>query len=1050
MGTCMSNHQQLLNEINKPENRKLLLESLINHNDVILDKLETNYPLNVYCSKCKCYCHLNTTLSNKSIGKLSNHENNTTSNINANQDVYNSLVFKIVAVDQQTGEEEIINNCVNITTPSKRYGFVVNPEQEQQQQQQIQPPSSSSSSYNKNSMQRIKGRNYYIDNNNNNEDSLNEENYNFDTLSSSKSYKQQTSKLKDSGSSNNRQHKLLKNSNTNIVNNEQYSMKYAQQKNNDLNANKLHNKKMHSRLQQNTTPTNFYHENNSNKFKTRKYNQDLNYFYSQNADYHDLNEDKRGINYLSSDTEQIGIKKHLKQYQQRQQQHNYRELHEINNQYEHDLDDKFNSNENDYDIESGKSNDEQVEMMRDKEEELGFDDDDDDENNYYMMMLNKKQIFNKKKGYQQSQSLNKNYKTKYSDNNLKQQQQQQHQNSYLRSCNNISEEYREYDEIDIDKLDDYNDINLNIIEFSRAASKRLISDPNSNLKYSSNLNSNEHSTPPLVSNKKQSNKASSNQNANLIKISNANLISEQCVKTNADQLDSKKAKELKLKSKNFTSDLSKANANDIQTLIPLSQVNNATSNASTLNAAYYNNNNNNNSNNNSSNSDLVNTVNTSNNNKILNNTSIEIIQNIDNKQYNNNKLKNKVHFINKDDDEISSSRSENEKVDFNAGNNSEENRDEHNHDDDDVKLKINNNFDLGELNTEVNKNGNNINNNSFNCCIKNPEANCKIANSLNSNETTTGNVLNINKTNYTDHTNINRKAEIKETLEEEEILIQKEENIFLDELNEQSANKNSSNLDSDNSSRTQAQKEHNSKLAKFKLDIKEKTQIQQSSNSQDFLNKTNSASTKPQQNQQAARSTSLSSLASSSKETSQGLEINTNKPFKLLLIDEPTQLIEIPSLSNIASFSSLSSIISDKISKSLSLTGCDKSDNSSISSDSSEVSNLSWSFQKQEETSGSIGEDLSNMNKEIADKKSDSLLSAKEKKEAQSASNDEASSNEASISSNEKLKIQSIVEAVGFFIFPSAGYLNLAFRDLLREIKLYDSFQYVFWLFLFC
>ena len=278
----------------------------------------------------------------------------------------------------------------------------------------------------------------------------------------------------------------------------------------------------------------------------------------------------------------------------------------------------------------------------------------------------------------------------------------------------------------------------------------------------------------------------------------------------------------------------------------------------------------------------------------------------------------------------------------------------------------------------------------------------------------------------------------------------KEENIFLDELNEQSANKNSSNLDSDNSSRTQAQKEHNSKLAKFKLDIKEKTQIQQSSNSQDFLNKTNSASTKPQQNQQAARSTSLSSLASSSKETSQGLEINTNKPFKLLLIDEPTQLIEIPSLSNIASFSSLSSIISDKISKSLSLTGCDKSDNSSISSDSSEVSNLSWSFQKQEETSGSIGEDLPNMNKEIADKKSDSLLSAKEKKEAQSASNDDASSNEASISSNEKLKIQSIVEAVGFFIFPSAGYLNLAFRDLLREIKLYDSFQYVFWLFLFC
>ena len=41
----------------------------------------------------------------------------------------------------------------------------------------------------------------------------------------------------------------------------------------------------------------------------------------------------------------------------------------------------------------------------------------------------------------------------------------------------------------------------------------------------------------------------------------------------------------------------------------------------------------------------------------------------------------------------------------------------------------------------------------------------------------------------------------------------------------------------------------------------------------------------------------------------------------------------------------------------------------------------------------------------------------------------------------EKLKIQSIVEAVGFILFPSAGYLNLAFKDLLIENNLFEIFQ---------
>jgi hypothetical protein len=42
---------------------------------------------------------------------------------------------------------------------------------------------------------------------------------------------------------------------------------------------------------------------------------------------------------------------------------------------------------------------------------------------------------------------------------------------------------------------------------------------------------------------------------------------------------------------------------------------------------------------------------------------------------------------------------------------------------------------------------------------------------------------------------------------------------------------------------------------------------------------------------------------------------------------------------------------------------------------------------------------------------------------------------------NEKLKLQSIIEAVGFILFPSAGFMNLALKDLLVEHGLFENFQ---------
>jgi hypothetical protein len=55
--------------------------------------------------------------------------------------------------------------------------------------------------------------------------------------------------------------------------------------------------------------------------------------------------------------------------------------------------------------------------------------------------------------------------------------------------------------------------------------------------------------------------------------------------------------------------------------------------------------------------------------------------------------------------------------------------------------------------------------------------------------------------------------------------------------------------------------------------------------------------------------------------------------------------------------------------------------------------------------------------------------------------NDVSKNSSISIESGEKLKIQSVVEVVGFLLFPSAGLTNLAFKELLIEINLFESFK---------
>ena len=46
------------------------------------------------------------------------------------------------------------------------------------------------------------------------------------------------------------------------------------------------------------------------------------------------------------------------------------------------------------------------------------------------------------------------------------------------------------------------------------------------------------------------------------------------------------------------------------------------------------------------------------------------------------------------------------------------------------------------------------------------------------------------------------------------------------------------------------------------------------------------------------------------------------------------------------------------------------------------------------------------------------------------------------IKNSDKLKLQSIVDAIGFFLFPSASLTNSALRNLLIENNCFDSLEY--------
>jgi hypothetical protein len=62
------------------------------------------------------------------------------------------------------------------------------------------------------------------------------------------------------------------------------------------------------------------------------------------------------------------------------------------------------------------------------------------------------------------------------------------------------------------------------------------------------------------------------------------------------------------------------------------------------------------------------------------------------------------------------------------------------------------------------------------------------------------------------------------------------------------------------------------------------------------------------------------------------------------------------------------------------------------------------------------------------------------KMDSASSKRDSTKSDEGS-NKNEKLKLQSIVEAVGFILFPSAGFINRALKDLLIENGMLENFQ---------
>jgi hypothetical protein len=46
-----------------------------------------------------------------------------------------------------------------------------------------------------------------------------------------------------------------------------------------------------------------------------------------------------------------------------------------------------------------------------------------------------------------------------------------------------------------------------------------------------------------------------------------------------------------------------------------------------------------------------------------------------------------------------------------------------------------------------------------------------------------------------------------------------------------------------------------------------------------------------------------------------------------------------------------------------------------------------------------------------------------------------------SIELQEKLNMNSVLEAVGFLVFPEARFTNLAFKQVLVEIDLFESFK---------
>jgi hypothetical protein len=127
MGSCTSSSsQQLIDEINKPENRKFFIEHLnLNKNDFNLssdvtnknnsntttnDSNKDNSRTETQCSQCKCSCHVNT-LSCDKTNTSAKHMSSSNTELNCNE-----LVFKIVSIDNATEE-----NC-----RIKRISFLIN------------------------------------------------------------------------------------------------------------------------------------------------------------------------------------------------------------------------------------------------------------------------------------------------------------------------------------------------------------------------------------------------------------------------------------------------------------------------------------------------------------------------------------------------------------------------------------------------------------------------------------------------------------------------------------------------------------------------------------------------------------------------------------------------------------------------------------------------------------------------------------------------------------------------------------------------------------